>query len=401
MTGNSNSQGTTPDGRDLDIGFWFPRPERGARLAEALRRRGHAVTIYHHLPVPGDQTDVRRVDYDLLGGLRILRRLGHDVMYTSRSFLPVLQLRINKLLTGRPYVYTLNGAAWAYHGERRAASRLPGAAAVLYPWLLKRAVGGASAVVANSAFLARELRARFPARAARISTIYNGIDYEAVEAGNERAGEWPPGDVRILSVVTSTFGRKTEGIRLLLHAFDLMCRRHQGLSYLIAARTTRPAAVEMLRDALKNLACADRVKLVLNRRDVPDLLASADLFLYATPADSSDSLPRALLEAQAAGVPTVTTATTGCAEAVLEGETGRAVPYDAEALAEAALELLRVPEKAAGMAARGARSVRERFSWETMAREYEDIFLRVAGRTPADPQESAREGGANSLAGRP
>ena len=36
----------------LDIGFWFPRPDRGARLAQELRQRGHRVTIYHSRPVP-------------------------------------------------------------------------------------------------------------------------------------------------------------------------------------------------------------------------------------------------------------------------------------------------------------------------------------------------------------
>ena len=400
MTAGSGHAVKPTEGPGLDIGFWFPRPERGARLAEELRRLGHAVTVYHNLPVPGDQTDVRRVDYDFLGGLRVLKRAGHDVLYTSRSFLPVSQLRVNKLRTRRPYVYTLNGAAWAYHGERGTGKRLPGVTAVLYPWLLRRAVGGASAVVANSVFLADELRARFPAHVPKISTIYNGIDYESVEAGQERPHEWPPGKVRVLSVVTSTFERKTEGIRLLLDAFDLMCRRRPELSYLIAAGTTRPDSVERLRGAIRNLECADRVKLVLNRRDVPDLLAAADLFMYATPQDSSDSMPRAVLEAQAAGVATVTTATTGCAEAVLERETGRAVPYDAHSVSEAALELLDDPKEASRMGARARESVRKRFNWEAMAEAYEDVFLRAAGRPPAGRKESADKAWASSLAGR-
>ena len=81
-------------------------------LAEELRRRGHRVTIYHRLAVPGDQSHVRHVDGGLLTGIRVLSGQAHDVLYTSRSFAPVLQLRLNKALTGRPYVYTLNGAIW-------------------------------------------------------------------------------------------------------------------------------------------------------------------------------------------------------------------------------------------------------------------------------------------------
>ena len=336
------------------------------------------MTIYHSLPVPGDQSFVRTVDYDLVGGLRLLRGLGHDVLYTSQSFLPVLQLRINKWLTKRPYLYTLNGAIWAYYAERRASLRLAPAKRALYPALLKQAMNGADAVVANSRFLAGALRDRFPALASKFTAIYNGIDYDAIDAGEPRIDAWPQGTTRVLSVVTLDFERKTEGSMLLLDAFDILSERRPGLSYLIAAKSANLATAARIRKHIGRLRRANQVRLELNRKDIPDLLAAADLFLYATPADSSDSLPRALLEAQAAGVPTVTTATTGCGEVVLDGETGRAVPYDASALAEAGSQLLSDAELSSRMAARGQQSVRQQFRWDLMADQYEELFLRMA-----------------------
>ena len=365
----------------LDIGFWFPRPARGARLAEELRRRGHRVTIYHRLPVPGDQRCVRRVDYNLLKGLRTLRTLRHDVFFTSRSFVPVLQLRLNR----RPYVYTINGAIWAYYSERRGSSPFAGPKAALYPWLLRFALGGAGAVVANSSFLAESLKARFPGHASKVSTVYNGIDYDAIDAGRPRPDAWPYGGTRILSVVTLNFARKVEGVRLVLDAFEIIWQTHRDASLVIAAKSDSLETVTRLREHIGRLDCADRIRLDVNREDVPDLLAATDLFLYATPADSSDSLPRALLEAQAAGVPTVTTDTVGCGEAVLDNETGRVVPYSAAAMANAGIELLADRDYASRMAATGKLAVRRRFGWEAMAGAYEEVFLRVAAIRHAKP----------------
>jgi glycosyltransferase involved in cell wall biosynthesis len=367
-----------PDKRALDIGFWFPRPERGAKLAEGLRRRGHSVTIYHSLPVPGDQTFVRQVKYDFVAGLRVLMGLGHDLLYTSRSFLPVTQLRVNRLLRRRPYVYTLNGAIWAYHAERRGLSGLGPVKRAMYPAILKQALVGAGAVVANSRFLMDGLRERIPSVASKVTSIYNGIDYDAIDAATARPDAWVPGGTRVLSVVTLTFERKIEGVHLLLDAFARLQRSHPDASYLIAAKSSSEPAMKALQARVDSMECRDRISLEFNRTDVPDLLAAADLFLYATPQDSSDSLPRALLEAQAAGVPTVTTATTGCAEVVLDRETGRAVAYDAAELAGAALELLSDENAARRMADDGSRSVRERFQWDAMADAYEELFLRVA-----------------------
>ncbi len=358
----------------LDIGLWFPRPERGATLAQHLRRRGHRVTTYHVLPVPDDPAWVVHVGRGFFGGLRVLRHLSHDVLFTSQAFVPVLQLLANKRLTSRPFVFNSNGPIWG----RWSSWSLSRPKALLYPALLKMVVAGADAVVGNSRFLAEELRARYPSQSSKVHAIYNGIDYEAIDSGKPSPDIWPSGAVRALSVVSLDFERKTDGFMLLLDAFDALSERRSDLSYLIAAKSANPTTTARVRERIGRLARPDQVRLDFNRTDIPDLLATADLFLYATPANSSDSLPRVLLEAQAAGVPTVTTATTGCGEVVLDGETGRAVPYAAAAVADAASQLLSDTDLSSRMAARGKQSVWRRFRWESMADQYEELFLRIA-----------------------
>jgi glycosyltransferase involved in cell wall biosynthesis len=180
-------------------------------------------------------------------------------------------------------------------------------------------------------------------------------------------------------VVTANFFKKVEGILLLLEAFQLISERESDVTFLMVAKNNEPSVIDQIRKYLQSLPNADRIQVVVNRQDVPDLLAAAHLFMYATPPDSSDSLPRVLLEAQAAGVPTVVTNTTGCAEVVLNNKTGRVVQYESDALAEAALVLIRDREEALGLAKEGKRLVRNRFQWDIMAKSYEELFFRVSG----------------------
>jgi glycosyltransferase involved in cell wall biosynthesis len=121
-----------------------------------------------------------------------------------------------------------------------------------------------------------------------------------------------------------------------------------------------------LRSRLVRIA-GDNVHFTGARDDVPDLLASFDV--YAQPS-LYEGLCVAVLEAQAAGVPVVATPVGGMRETVVEGETGLVVPVgDARALASAIRGLIEDKELAARLAAEAERRVRANYTVDRMIDE--------------------------------
>ena len=91
--------------------------------------------------------------------------------------------------------------------------------------------------------------------------------------------------------------------------------------------------------ALKKLIFSCGVEYLGNRQDMPELLASALIFVL--PSYYAEGVPKVLLEASACGVAIITTDHPGCRDAVVEGETGILVATrDAQVLAVAMIELL-------------------------------------------------------------
>jgi glycosyltransferase involved in cell wall biosynthesis len=122
-------------------------------------------------------------------------------------------------------------------------------------------------------------------------------------------------------------------------------------------------------DAIARGGLGGVVRLLGWRDDVPDLLAALDVFLLTS---HFEGLPRAALQAIAAGVPVVATDTGGIAEIVVPGESGVLVRVgDTAAAAAAVLRLAADPELGRGLASAARARLDAGFDIRSMLRDLE------------------------------
>ena len=100
------------------------------------------------------------------------------------------------------------------------------------------------------------------------------------------------------------------------------------------------------------------------RKDVPDLMAAADVYVLAS---NWEGLPRSIIEAMRAGLATVSSDVGGCREMVREDETGYLVPRgDAAALARRLADLIDDRRRQITLGAKARRRFEQHFVFETM-----------------------------------
>lgn len=107
---------------------------------------------------------------------------------------------------------------------------------------------------------------------------------------------------------------------------------------------------------------------------IPQYVAQMDVLAHLS---LREGLPRTVVQALAGGIPAVAFPLDGTPEVVFDGETGLLCPAkDAKAVEAALLRLLRSPQAAAAMGARGRELVRERFDWRRMVAVLEGEYCR-------------------------
>jgi glycosyltransferase involved in cell wall biosynthesis len=126
-----------------------------------------------------------------------------------------------------------------------------------------------------------------------------------------------------------------------------------------------------------------RIDGALQQRDVRDLYGRASAFVLpsrVTSRGDRDTLPVAIVEALAAGVPVVTTPVAGIPEVIRDEETGLLVPPDDAASLADALERVLTDADLRSRLGDGAREVARRFELSTTVSELRALF---AARGPA------------------
>jgi glycosyltransferase involved in cell wall biosynthesis len=216
---------------------------------------------------------------------------------------------------------------------------------------------------------AAELRLGRAGREGRL-TMLTGAGVDAARFTPVPLPDRPP--LRLILVARMV---RSKGVDLAVAAVERA--RSRGLDVTLsvvgAPDPANPRALGI--EDLAALGRVEGVSLLGRRTDVDALLGAHHLFIL--PSRGGEGLPKALLEAAAAGRPAIVTGVPGCRDFVVHGESGFVVPpEDVEALAEAIARASRADLAAMGLRARAA--VERSATVETVAEAVVAVYRRLA-----------------------
>jgi colanic acid/amylovoran biosynthesis glycosyltransferase len=206
----------------------------------------------------------------------------------------------------------------------------------------------------------------------RLRVVPNSVNLRRLGPVKENAAE--PG--LVLSVARLI---EKKGLADLVEACGRVAGRGTSLRLEIVGEGPLRAELEA---AAARLGVEARFRGALPQEQVLELIGRAAVFclpcVIAADGDR-DGLPTSVLEAMALGVPVVTTAVSGLAEAVVHEQTGLVVPqHDPMALAASIERLLRDGELAARLSAAGRSHVERNYSLERSATLLRSLFPEAA-----------------------
>ena len=231
-----------------------------------------------------------------------------------------------------------------------------------------RAVRQANWVVTGSQTALDNVRATFPEIESRSSFIHCGVDLPTLE----------PTTVSLDPPHLLTLGRLDpgKGIDVAVLALAHIVQRAPDARLTIAGEGELRAPLEAW---VQDLGLGESVHFAgrVSPESVPRLLDEASLVWM--PSRCEETFGLVAVEAALMARPVVASRVGGLREIVAQDKTGLLVAKDdPEALAEATLDLLAHPKRAAEMGARARANAIERFSVSTYATHYEQLYRRVA-----------------------
>jgi sugar transferase (PEP-CTERM/EpsH1 system associated) len=229
--------------------------------------------------------------------------------------------------------------------------------------------------------LAAYLKREIGVPAARLTSIYNGVDHQRFTPAARRTpidgcpftdpSLWLVGSVGRLQPVKAQ--------TLLVQAFIAALRQQPALRDRLRLVLVGDGALRAECEARLDEAGMGRLAwLAGERADVPEVMRGLNCFVLPSLAEG---ISNTILEAMASGLPVLATRVGANAELVEPGVSGELVPAnDVPALAAALLALAQDPARSAVMGVAGRRIVEQRFSLPAMVAAYEGVYRRLLAR---------------------
>jgi glycosyltransferase involved in cell wall biosynthesis len=240
----------------------------------------------------------------------------------------------------------------------------------LYKWSL----GFVSGFIAVSEQVEKAMIETIGSIQPKITVICNGVDVKRYEKHIDTASvreqlRLAASDYLIATVATL---KEQKGHCYLIEAMAHLTRQHPEMHALFIGDGELRAPLQAQVEALD---LGDHIHFLGNRKDVPALLASSDLFVLPS---LWEGLPMALLEAMATGLPIVATKVSGTVQVVIPGESGILVPPgDVQSLAQAIDQLAADPMRAQAMGKAAKQRIERDFSAQKQADEHLALYRRL------------------------
>jgi glycosyltransferase involved in cell wall biosynthesis len=295
-----------------------------------------------------------RIDRRALAAMRrLIRAFRPDIVHTHSSKAGLLG-RLAARLEGVPAIHTAH--AWSFSDGlpwKRKALAIP-------PEALAGRITRRFIVVSGAD---REIAMRYRVgRDSQIRIVHNGV-VDVLQRADPAGGD-PP----VIAMVARMAPPKDH---------DLLLRALSGVTAPFRLQLIGGGPDEdAVRAQLHRLGLTDKTELLGVRRDVPELLAGAQVCVLIS---RQEGFPLAILEGMRAGLPVIASDVGGVREAITHGRTGLLIARGDEAALRDALQLLlSEPDRRAAMGAAGRATFEERFTVTRMIQRTREVYLEIA-----------------------
>jgi glycosyltransferase involved in cell wall biosynthesis len=347
------------------------------RLSEELRRKGHTVVpvgpahglgwLGDHFRRAGFTPEIfrlkRPLDPGCVSGLiNLFREHQIDAVHSHEFTMAVYGAAAARVLS-LPHVITMHGGFNAAKALRRR---------IALRWAMRHS----DHTVMVSGATQRQFATELGVDESHFTVVPNGVPITNGDAARVRA-EFGIEERDCVLLAVGTLERH-KGHHTLLEALTRLGAAEVNTPWkLIIAGGRGGDQHESMLEYIRAHGLGERVHIVLNRNDIADLLALADVFVMPS---LWEGLPMAILEAMVAGKAIIATATAGIPEAVVDGRDGLLVPSgQVGPLADALRLLIGDPVRRIALGGAAATRANREFTVEVMAARYEALYANALG----------------------